>query len=64
MVCFDPSSREKSVALVPDAASDLVQCPACGVICFDPLPSVEILNRFYCAAYYDFRRGPGEAGGA
>jgi len=52
------------VTLVHDDASRLVQCPDCGVICFDPLPSVEILNRFYSAAYYDFRRWPGEAGGA
>ncbi len=51
------------VALVHDTASGLVQCPDCGVIRFDPLPSVEILNRFYSAAYYDFRRWPGEAGG-
>ena len=62
------NSAEKSVlaqtALVNDAASDLVQCPACGVIYFDPLPSIEILNRFYSAAYYDFLRWPGEAGGA
>jgi len=33
------------------------------VICFEPLPTVEILNRFYSATYYDFRRWPGEAGG-
>ncbi|MEN8006092.1 MAG: class I SAM-dependent methyltransferase [Candidatus Krumholzibacteriota bacterium] len=52
------------VALIPDTASRLVQCPACGVIRFDPLPTTEILNRFYSAAYYDFRRWPGEAGGA
>ena len=63
-----PSTDEKTVlaevALVPDSDSRLVQCPSCGVICFDPLPTVEILNRFYSAAYYDFRRWPGEAGGA
>jgi SAM-dependent methyltransferase len=61
-------SAEKTVlaqaALVPDVSSDLVQCPRCGVICFDPLPSEEVLNRFYSAAYYDFRRHSGEAGGA
>jgi SAM-dependent methyltransferase len=65
-VCRNPADNEvlAEVALVHDAASSLVQCPGCAVIRFDPLPSVEILNRFYSAAYYDFRRWPGEAGGA
>ena len=65
-VCGDSAEKTvlAQVALVHDAASDLVQCAACGVICFDPLPSVGILNRFYSASYYDFRRWPGEAGGA
>jgi SAM-dependent methyltransferase len=65
-VCRNPAEKTAlaEVSLVHDAAGRLVQCPACGVICFDPLPSIEILNRFYSAAYYDFRRWPGEAGGA
>ena len=65
LVCNDTAEKPflAEVSLVPDATSRLVQCSACGVICFDPLPTVAILNRFYSAAYYDFRRWPGEAGG-
>jgi len=65
-ICGDSAAKTQlaKVALVHDDASDLVSCPACGVICFDPLPSLAVLNRFYSASYYDFRRWPGEAGGA
>jgi SAM-dependent methyltransferase len=35
---------------------DLAECPACGVIMFDPLPSPAQLADFYSAAYYDFDR--------
>jgi SAM-dependent methyltransferase len=65
-VCTTPAEKSvlAEVSLVHDTSSRLVQCPGCGVICFDPLPTVDILNRFYSAAYYDFRRWPGEAGGA
>jgi SAM-dependent methyltransferase len=42
---------------------DLVGCPACGVIRFDPLPSAEQLERFYAAPYYDFDRSREEGKG-
>lgn len=65
-ICGDTANRTTlaQVCLVKDEESNLVSCPACGVINFEPLPSLEALNRFYSASYYDFRRWPGEAGGA
>ncbi len=42
------------VNLVYNSDFDLVECPKCGIICFDPLPSPAELNRFYSASYYDF----------
>jgi 2-polyprenyl-3-methyl-5-hydroxy-6-metoxy-1,4-benzoquinol methylase len=35
---------------------DLVECPACGVLYFLPLPTSAQLTRFYSAAYYNFDR--------
>jgi len=44
------------VNLVSGVDHDLVECAGCGVIRFDPLPSIEQLERFYAAPYYNFDR--------
>jgi 2-polyprenyl-3-methyl-5-hydroxy-6-metoxy-1,4-benzoquinol methylase len=41
------------VNIVSDTEFDLVECAACGVIYFAPMPSVQQLQEFYSAAYYD-----------
>ncbi len=51
------------MCLVLDADYDLLECPNCGVIYFDPLPTIEQLNRFYSASYYNFNRWHDEAKG-
>ena len=61
MVCSICSSRNEKkflckVTLTAGTAFDLVECPDCGVIAFDPLPSPAQLSEFYSAAYYDFDR--------
>lgn len=42
--------------LTVEPSYDLVECPACGVIFLDPLPTVEALATFYGPTYYDFDR--------
>lgn len=42
------------VNLIYGTEYDLVECPQCGIICFDPLPTIEQLATFYSAGYYDF----------
>jgi len=51
------------VSLVLGFEYDLVECQNCGVIYFDPLPTVDQLNRFYSASYYNFNRWHDEAKG-
>lgn len=55
-VCFDASEKEfrARVTLVYGTEYDLVECPRCGVIRFDPIPTVEQLATFYSAGYFDF----------
>jgi 2-polyprenyl-3-methyl-5-hydroxy-6-metoxy-1,4-benzoquinol methylase len=61
MTCPLCSSSEQKkvlckVTLNAGTLYDLAECPACGVIACDPLPSPVQLAEFYSAAYYDFDR--------
>ena len=51
------------VILVYGAEHRLVECRDCRVIRFDPLPTIDQLQRFYAAPYYDFDRGKEEGKG-
>ena len=64
-VCRDSSAKRFlcKVNLIYGTRFDLVECNACGVICFDPLPTVGQLSTFYSASYYDFDRSREEGKG-
>jgi SAM-dependent methyltransferase len=55
-VCSDASEKKfhSKVTLIYGTEYDLIECPRCGAICFDPIPTVEQLATFYSAGYYDF----------
>lgn len=55
-VCSSPSTKKNlaKVNLIYNTEYDLVECPSCGVLCFNPLPSVDQLAAFYSAEYYNF----------
>ncbi len=57
-ICGDSTRRRVlcKVNLIYGTEFDLVECPVCGVIFFDPLPTVHELESFYSASYYDFDR--------
>lgn len=64
-ICDDrgePKELGKAV-LVHGTEHGLVECGACRVIRFDPLPTVDELQRFYAAPYYDFEREKEEGKG-
>ena len=42
------------VNLIYETEFDLAECPECGVIYFDPMPTPEQLSIFYSASYYNF----------
>jgi 2-polyprenyl-3-methyl-5-hydroxy-6-metoxy-1,4-benzoquinol methylase len=64
-VCADAGEKTFlcPVTLTSKFDYDLVECAACGLIYFAPLPSVEDLARFYSASYYDFERHKHEGKG-
>ncbi|MHB1048800.1 MAG: class I SAM-dependent methyltransferase [Bacteroidota bacterium] len=55
-VCSDASEKRflSKVNLNYGTEYDLVECPRCAVIYFDPMPTVVQLATFYSAGYYDF----------
>lgn len=55
-VCSDLSDKifHSKVNLIYGTEYDLVECPRCAVIYFDPMPTIEQLAIFYSAGYYDF----------
>ncbi len=57
-LCFSRNQKRFlcKVTLTSGTSFDLAECPTCGVIAFNPLPSPEQLTEFYSAAYYDFDR--------
>lgn len=53
-ICRSKSEKTvlSKVHLIMDLDHDLVACDKCGVIYFDPLPSLEELSDFYSASYF------------
>ncbi|MGA2622449.1 MAG: class I SAM-dependent methyltransferase [Bacteroidota bacterium] len=64
-VCGDdsPGIFLCKTTLSSDPVFDLVECPGCGVMRFDPLPTSPQLASFYNASYYDFDRSREEGKG-
>lgn len=64
-VCSENSSSIflAKVNLVPRTEYDLVECKHCGLIYFNPMPSVEELSRFYSGSYYNFDKSREEGKG-
>src|SRR5262247_528501 len=64
-ICRDVTTKrfQCRVNLVGSTAYDLVECLACGVLYFHPLPPEAELTCFYSAAYYSFDRSREEAKG-
>jgi SAM-dependent methyltransferase len=64
-ICSDVTTKRFhcSVNLVWSTEYDLVECLACGVLYFHPMPTESELTRFYSAAYYTFDRSREEAKG-
>lgn len=64
-ICSSPREAKflSKVSLVFSTEYDLVECPECGVISFDPLPSGGELARFYSGEYFNFSRWHDEAKG-
>jgi SAM-dependent methyltransferase len=55
-ICSETSSKIflSKVNLTFGTEYDLVECPHCRIIYFNPLPTIEQLAAFYSASYYDF----------
>lgn len=64
-ICEDASSKKFrcKVNLVAGTEYDLVECPRCGVVYFEPMPTVPELAAFYSGSYYDFDRSREEGKG-
>lgn len=64
-ICHDIAEKKfrAKVNLVFGTEYDLVECAGCGVSFFDPMPTVEELNRFYSSSYYNFDRDREEGKG-
>ncbi|MGB2957298.1 MAG: class I SAM-dependent methyltransferase [Bacteroidota bacterium] len=52
------------MTLVFGTEYDLLQCAHCRAACFNPLPTIDDLDRFYSASYYNFDRWREEAKGS
>ena len=57
-ICGDESEKHFhcKVSLIYGTVYDLVECIQCGVIYFNPMPTVTELATFYSASYYDMDR--------
>lgn len=64
-ICTDISHKKflAKVNLVFGTEYDLVECTKCGVMHFNPLPSIEELGRFYSGSYYNFDKSREEGKG-
>ena len=60
---FETKLFLSKVNLVYGTEYSLLECPECGVIYFDPMPSEEELERFYSGSYFNFSRWHDEAKG-
>jgi 2-polyprenyl-3-methyl-5-hydroxy-6-metoxy-1,4-benzoquinol methylase len=64
-VCNSPQAGKvlARACLVARQDHDLTECPGCGVVRFDPLPTNDELEQFYSASYYDFPQSREEGHG-
>lgn len=64
-VCTDNTSKRfhAKVNLIFGTDYDLVECMHCGVMYFDPMPTVVELSQFYSGSYYDFDKSREEGKG-
>ncbi len=64
-ICKNIDTKQflSKVNLVFGTEYSLVECPECGVIYFDPMPSEEELGIFYSGSYFNFSRWHDEAKG-
>jgi len=64
-VCTDNTSKKflAKVNLVFGADYDLVECSNCGLIYFEPMPTVSELSTFYSGSYYNFEKSREEGKG-
>ena len=64
-ICNDSSAGRfhAKVNLIAGTEYDLVECLHCGVLYFQPMPTVAELSRFYSGSYYDFDRSREEGKG-
>lgn len=55
-ICSDTAEKKiiSKVNLIYGTEYNLVKCLRCGIIFFNPLPTVDQLATFYSASYYDF----------
>jgi len=64
-ICKDNSSKKllAKVNLIFGTEYDLVECLNCGVIYFEPMPTVSELSIFYSGSYYNFDKSREEGKG-
>lgn len=64
-ICNDNSSKRflAKVNLIFGTEYNLVECSNCGVIYFDPMPTVSELSIFYSGSYYNFDKSREEGKG-
>lgn len=57
-VCEDKKRKifKGKASLIYNSVFDLVECGCCGLIYFNPLPSLNQLNEFYSAQYFNFEK--------
>lgn len=65
LICGDSASKRflSKVNLIVGTEYDLVECLHCGVIYFNPMPTVSELGAFYSGPYYDFDKSREEGKG-
>jgi 2-polyprenyl-3-methyl-5-hydroxy-6-metoxy-1,4-benzoquinol methylase len=64
-ICNDGASKKfhAKVNLIFGTEYDLVECLHCGVIYFNPMPTIAELGTFYSGSYYDFNKSREEGKG-
>jgi 2-polyprenyl-3-methyl-5-hydroxy-6-metoxy-1,4-benzoquinol methylase len=64
-ICTDNGSKKSlaKVNLIFGTEYDLVECTLCGVIYFEPMPTVSELSTFYSGSYYNFDKSREEGKG-
>lgn len=64
-VCADNSEKtfKCKATLIYNSIFDLIECPECQAIFFNPLPTIAQLNKFYAGSYYNFNKSHEEGKG-